>query len=696
MGFTESFFPVGFELEVQLHPGPTQLEFLACVVNAGWQPVTAIELTVLPARNVVLAKLPEPPATTGLTACLEQLLEQAGRTNSMAERAVSIVREVPWPDVARHAAPPFHCQWDEPAGYLRPVYGRIMVRGWLFHETLAIRSVVAGFDLTGWLTLTHENKSPAVWKQFEQFPQSTRCAVLGYVSVPHGLPQPLCFHVWAELEDGSWHLVHLQRCRVAVACAPDPSRLHQVSLTEMIKAVLAIRVALFRCGIPGPGWRVLATIARQLRCRFPFHKTQETMPQPPRRVTRVPPRPHLLLVTHNLNQEGAPFFLLDLARHAQRHLRARLTVVSPADGPLRGEFERLGVTVRLVNRAPLWAACTADDVQDSFDQLARELRVHETSLVVANTIESFWAVHAAHRAGRPSLFYIHEAGVLGLHYLEMLAVSAQQQAKTSLRLADAVSFPSRAVRAYYARFSPGTNYRIQPGWTDLRRIDHMRGALTRVEARLRLGRGPAERLVINVGTLCPRKGQLFFVNAIEHLWQTEPAVAEQCRFLLIGAHNNGYGRMLKAHLARLGRPNIHIVPPTPQVFDYFRAADLFVLSSFEEGFPRVLLEAMGFGLPIVSTAVHAIPEIARAGKEALLVPPGDAPAMATAMQQLMENSELALRLGRQARQRLEANFTATRVLPRHLATIRELACDLKTISPKIPTRDFAEPDYAIS
>jgi glycosyltransferase involved in cell wall biosynthesis len=125
-------------------------------------------------------------------------------------------------------------------------------------------------------------------------------------------------------------------------------------------------------------------------------------------------------------------------------------------------------------------------------------------------------------------------------------------------------------------------------------------------------------------------------------------------------------------------------------------ADLFVLSSFEEGFPRVLLEAMGFGLPIVSTAIHGVPEIARAGAEALLVPPGDSRAMADALLQLLEDREFARRLGRQAQLRVEENFTAERVLPGHLATISELVPDLAAASSKIPPPDLPESIRAAS
>jgi glycosyltransferase involved in cell wall biosynthesis len=218
----------------------------------------------------------------------------------------------------------------------------------------------------------------------------------------------------------------------------------------------------------------------------------------------------------------------------------------------------------------------------------------------------------------------------------------------------------------------------------------------RTAVRARLGIAPGERLVINIGRFCPRQGQIFFINAIQRLWSAHPALAGRCRFLLIGAHDNDYGEMVAAQVARLRLSNITLLPASPHIGDYFAAADLFVLSSFEEGFPRVLLEAMGFGLPIVATAIHAVPEIVRAGREALLVPPGDAGALTGALRQLLDDPVLAERLGREAYRRVEENYTAEHVLPGHLRTMLELVPSLAADAPRTLRPDSPEPLRSVS
>lgn len=90
-------------------------------------------------------------------------------------------------------------------------------------------------------------------------------------------------------------------------------------------------------------------------------------------------------------------------------------------------------------------------------------------------------------------------------------------------------------------------------------------------------------------------------------------------------------------------------------------ATLYVFPSLEEGGSALsLLEAMRYGIPIVSTNVDGIPEDIRDGKEGLLVPPQDPAALARAMKRILTSPALAARLGRQAKIRFFANHDPKR------------------------------------
>jgi len=80
-----------------------------------------------------------------------------------------------------------------------------------------------------------------------------------------------------------------------------------------------------------------------------------------------------------------------------------------------------------------------------------------------------------------------------------------------------------------------------------------------------------------------------------------------------------------------------------------RESDVFVLPSHNEGLPAALLEAMSFGLAVVSTPVGGIPEIVESDVNGLLVAPGDARALAAALQRLIDDEVLRQQLGESAR-----------------------------------------------
>ena len=100
--------------------------------------------------------------------------------------------------------------------------------------------------------------------------------------------------------------------------------------------------------------------------------------------------------------------------------------------------------------------------------------------------------------------------------------------------------------------------------------------------------------------------------------------------------------------------------------------DIFVLPSYREGAPRVLLEAAACGLPVVTTDVPGCRDVVVEGVTGLLVPPRDSQALARAIIKLLQNPELRRQMGRAGRQRVEANFDVGAVTHKYLALYREL------------------------
>jgi len=88
-----------------------------------------------------------------------------------------------------------------------------------------------------------------------------------------------------------------------------------------------------------------------------------------------------------------------------------------------------------------------------------------------------------------------------------------------------------------------------------------------------------------------------------------------------------------------------------------RALDVLVHPALRDPFPLALLEGMALGRPIVASAVGGIPEMLADGESGLLVPPSDAPALATSVIGLLRDAPRRRALGAAALDRLRTRFT---------------------------------------
>jgi glycosyltransferase involved in cell wall biosynthesis len=117
---------------------------------------------------------------------------------------------------------------------------------------------------------------------------------------------------------------------------------------------------------------------------------------------------------------------------------------------------------------------------------------------------------------------------------------------------------------------------------------------------------------------------------------------------------------------------IHFAGYQQDVWPWLAACDVFVLSSDWEGMPNAVLEAMGAGLPVAATAAGGTPDVVVDGVTGLLVSPGDAVALAAALDRLVQDGDLRRSMGAAGRQRVEEQFSAQRMVERTQALYTEM------------------------
>ena len=176
---------------------------------------------------------------------------------------------------------------------------------------------------------------------------------------------------------------------------------------------------------------------------------------------------------------------------------------------------------------------------------------------------------------------------------------------------------------------------------------------------VRLADGPT---VVEVARLAEVKGQHTLLEALPRVKATAVLVGRDLE------HDGAYERLLRAEAERLGvAGRVVFTGYRRDVPAVLAGCDVFCLPSRAEGLPLVVLEAMAQGKPVVATAVGGTAELVVDGETGLLVPPGDAIALADALSALLTDPERARQLGEAGRARVERQFSLAASTERVLA-----------------------------
>jgi glycosyltransferase involved in cell wall biosynthesis len=159
--------------------------------------------------------------------------------------------------------------------------------------------------------------------------------------------------------------------------------------------------------------------------------------------------------------------------------------------------------------------------------------------------------------------------------------------------------------------------------------------------------------LLSVGRLSTPKGYPILIEAVALLRER----GRNVRLTLVG--EGPMRTVLEGQIALRGLAGlIHLAGACnhAHLVNFYDSSDAFVLSSFLEGVPVVLMEAMAMELPCVATWITGVPEIIEKDVEGLLVPPASASAIADAVGRLIEDPEGARQLGVAARRKVVAKY----------------------------------------
>ncbi len=240
--------------------------------------------------------------------------------------------------------------------------------------------------------------------------------------------------------------------------------------------------------------------------------------------------------------------------------------------------------------------------------------------------------------------------------------------KSLMRGAAAVLGNSRAVVSELSADGvPADKLGLIHNGTELRSMpqDHERTASRRIE-----GIAEDDLVLLTVANFLPYKGHRDLIEAIIGRCNDLP---RPWRLILVG-RDHGIRASLEERATEAGiADNIHFVQDRVDLDSLYRAADIAILPSHEEGFPNVVIEAMGAGLPVIATEVGGIPDAIEHGRTGLIVPPHQPVALGAAIMELARDPVRRGQFGRNGRSKFEAEFSLPLCADRYVRLYRGLA-----------------------
>lgn len=389
----------------------------------------------------------------------------------------------------------------------------------------------------------------------------------------------------------------------------------------------------------------------------------------------------VLFVSHDAALGGAQASLLDIVRWLQSHTDLEIKVLCLAGGERLEQFRRIVDTVAL-----------DDLVSPTATRLARITAWYggRPDLIYCNSLAT-GRVHAL----------LGELGIPILTHARELATSIARYAKDDMR--DVVSHTRRfiacspSVRDYLAaEYNVETNaIDVIPSAVPQTDAGHSRTEIQRLESRQRAGWPMDETIVLGSGLGMPfRKGADLFIDVARILrargvedyhFYWLGSLPERERDEALGTWSQQLDRLQAEGLDE----KVTFLGDVEDVRGHLLAADLFLLTSREEPFGRVMLEAAFAELPVICFAGSGgAPDFVE-DDAGIIVDWADPAAMADATLKLIRDQPLRTKLGKQAGAKARRHFSTDRVFPRLLSTMRKVAGKPPAVSIIVPNYNYA-------
>jgi glycosyltransferase involved in cell wall biosynthesis len=390
-------------------------------------------------------------------------------------------------------------------------------------------------------------------------------------------------------------------------------------------------------------------------------------------------RMRVLFVSHNLSAgEGAPTSLLQTVLGLKSDHAIDPVVFSVRPGALEEKYRQAGIEV-IVPDFGAGSRITSKIIGRSHKELAECLREVITrygiEAMVVNTATCLGFVLIAESMNIPSLAMIRESSSEHVNFTFGPSI-VMDACRKGLDLVKRTVFVSEYTRQLWQQHHTLKCPSVIPNGISVANFDNVK-ALDKATARRLIKQPDDGVLLLSVGSINARKSQLDIIEALAAL----PEEAQRkLRLVLVGAKPSEYLDSVKARLAELPilRDRVHIEEETAEIGAWYRAADVFVFASRNESYPRVIVEAMSFGLPLVSSTVFGTQEQIVENESGLLFVPGDVAALSGHLLHILSDEHLRTEMSKSSAERFWELTSYHEMVNQYATLIYDLAHDSRS------------------
>lgn len=284
----------------------------------------------------------------------------------------------------------------------------------------------------------------------------------------------------------------------------------------------------------------------------------------------------IVYVTHDTHFNGAQLLSLNIIKVLKHHFGYDIEIISKADGVLAEEFEKYGNVFTVANNS-----------RHSFEVYVNQLVNEDYEIAICNTVISGDIAEILSKQGLKVISLVHELpGIIKQYHAEGFAQSV-------VHYANKVVFPSHYVYDQFLTVVnvPSEKKVIQP--QGLYKTNPLKANLDEAKARLReeLNLPLNSKVVLGVGFADLRKGIDIFAEVATLVHKSNNNIY----FVWVGSREPGAMESIND----MDKENVIFVDATPQVEIYYAGADLYLLTSREDPFPSVVMEALDVETPVI-------------------------------------------------------------------------------------------------